>query len=530
MYENRGQDAVEHKLRAAIYARLSEEDRDKTDSSADSESIMNQVMLLKRYAVANGWDVYECYTDDDWAGADRSRPSFNRLLRDAEQGKFDIVLCKTQSRFTRELELVEKYIHGLFPIWGIRFIGVVDNADTNVKGNKKSRQINGLVNEWYLEDMSDNIRAVLTARRREGYYIGSTPLYGYKKDPERKGHLIIDPEAAEIVRLVFHLFADGTGKTAIARMLNERGIPNPTEYKRQKGILHKVPDHKIGTLWKYYTIAGMLANEMYIGNLIQGKYGSASYKTKKNKPIPKEQWIRVEQTHEAIIDIELWDTVQKMLKERAKPFVTGAVGLFSKKVRCRHCGAVMRSGKGRGKHYLRCATRYVAKDACIGSFIFVDKLEQIVRMEFQKIHEQYSDEASLQNEIENRDSLSGEIAKSEYRCRQQEKKMVQLNKAIKNLYLDKAKGEISEKLFHEVFHELQSDKEKIEEQWRVFCKATEMLKSQLKESSGKKEIIREYVDAKRLSRSMVEQFIDYIEISKRNPVTQIAEVQIHWNF
>ena len=120
-----------------------------------------------------GGELYNIYSDDDYTGADRRRPEFNRLLKDAEQHRFDIILCKTQSRFTRELELVEKYIHGLFPIWGIRFISIVDNADTANKGNKKSRQINGLVNEWYLEDMSDNIRSVLTNRRKNGFHIGA---------------------------------------------------------------------------------------------------------------------------------------------------------------------------------------------------------------------------------------------------------------------------------------------------------------------------------------------------------------------
>ena len=125
---------------------------------------------------------------DNWTGADRTRPAFNRMLKDAKEGRFDIVLCKTQSRFSRELEIVEKYIHGLFPVWGIRFLSIVDNADSALPDNKKSRQIHALVDEWYLEDMSDNIKSVLTSRRRQGYYIGATALYGYKKDPERKGH------------------------------------------------------------------------------------------------------------------------------------------------------------------------------------------------------------------------------------------------------------------------------------------------------------------------------------------------------
>ena len=127
-------------MKAAIYCRLSEEDRNKANPSEDSGSIRNQKSMLIGYALEKGWEIYKVYSDDDYTGADRKRPAFNQLLRDAEDGKFQIVLCKTQSRFTRELELVEKYIHGLFPLWGIRFVSIVDNADTENRGNKKSRQ------------------------------------------------------------------------------------------------------------------------------------------------------------------------------------------------------------------------------------------------------------------------------------------------------------------------------------------------------------------------------------------------------
>ena len=195
-------------MRAAIYCRLSEEDKGKADG-ADSGSIQNQKMLLTQYADAQGWEIYDIYSDDDYAGADRNRPEFNRLLKDAEAKNFDVVLCKTQSRFTRELELVEKYIHGLFPIWGIRFVSVADNCDTDDPGNKKTRQINGLVNEWYLEDMSESIKSVLNSRRSLGLHIGSSAPYGYAKDPAQKGHLIIDEEKAFTVREVFSLFACG---------------------------------------------------------------------------------------------------------------------------------------------------------------------------------------------------------------------------------------------------------------------------------------------------------------------------------
>lgn len=172
-------------MKVAIYCRLSEEDRNKQFETDNSNSIQNQKTMLLQYAMEQGWELYNIYSDD-YTGSDRRPPAFNRLLKDAEQHRFDIILCKTQSRFTRKLELVEKYIHGLFPIWGIRFISIVDNTDTANKGNKKSRQINGLVNEWYLEDMSENIRSVLTNRRKTVFILVHLPFTGTRKTPTRK--------------------------------------------------------------------------------------------------------------------------------------------------------------------------------------------------------------------------------------------------------------------------------------------------------------------------------------------------------
>ena len=274
-------------MKAAIYCRLSEEDRNKIRSDDDSNSIRNQKAMLSQYAAEQNWEIYGIYSDDDYTGADRQRPQFNRLLEDAKAHKFDIVLCKTQSRFTRELELVERYIHGLFPVWGIRFVSIVDNADTANRGNKKSRQINGLVNEWYLEDMSENIKSVLKNLRENGRHIGAFAPYGYRKDPEQKGHLIIDPDAAGTVRQIFDLYAAGYGKTAIARRLNDLHIPNPTQYKHDIGLNYRNTAENSTGLWKYATISDILTNEVYIGNLVQGKSGSISYKTKQVKPKPR---------------------------------------------------------------------------------------------------------------------------------------------------------------------------------------------------------------------------------------------------
>ncbi|HIY06539.1 MAG TPA: recombinase family protein [Candidatus Evtepia faecigallinarum] len=521
-------------MKVAIYCRLSEEDRNKQFETDDSGSIQNQKAMLLQYAMEQGWELYNVYSDDDYTGADRRRPEFNRLLQDAEQHRFDIVLCKTQSRFTRELELVEKYIHGLFPIWGIRFISIVDNADTANKGNKKSRQINGLVNEWYLEDMSDNIRSVLTNRRKNGFHIGAFALYGYQKDPDQKGHLIIDEEAAAVVREVFTLFSQGYGKTAIARLLNDRGIPNPTEYKRLHGLRYQQPKKKNSTLWKYFAISNMLTNEIYIGNMVQGKYGSVSYKTKQNRPRPKEAWYRVEGTHEPIIDRELWDRVQALVAQRAKPFDIGTIGLFAKKARCANCGDTMRSGKTSpkrgGKHYLQCANRHIAKDACIGSFIAVDKLEQLVMEELNRLSAEYLDRDELERNIEFCENLQEQKARLRTDLAVYQKKIEEYAKGIRELYMDKVRGLISEGDFAELSKGFSAERTRLERVVVETEKQLDQLEEKIAAGDNRRELIEQYTNLDYLTREVVETLIDYISVGKRIPGTKDVPVEIHWNF
>lgn len=518
-------------MKVAIYPRLSEEDRDKRNETDESESIQNQKSMLIEYAINQGWEIYDIYTDEDYTGADRNRPEFNRLLRDAEARKFDIVLCKTQARFTRELELVEKYIHDLFPQWGIRFISIVDHADTNVKGNKKARQINGLINEWFLEDLSENIKSVFNNKREKGVHIGAFALYGYQKDPDQKGHLIIDEEAAQVVREVFTLFAQGYGKTNIARILNDRGIPNPTEYKRQKGLRYKQAKSKPSTLWKYFAISNMLTNEIYIGNMVQGKYGSISYKTKINKPRPKEEWYRKENTHEPIIDRDLWDRVQALIKEKSKPFSNGQIGLFARKTKCMYCGYTLRSTKQtNGTRYLQCPTRHVSKEACQGSMISVDVLERVVLKELKELSAKYIDNDYIAENTEFNDRITEQIEIKENSISDYQQKSNECSEGIKNLYIDKVKGLITEDIFIDLTKNLHADKNRAEEMIVILSEQIEELKQKLLCAESKEERIKQYTNVEKLTREIVDTMIDYIEVGKRIPGTRERPINIYWNF
>ena len=518
------------KEKVAIYCRLSEEDKNKQNATDDSGSIQNQKAMLREYAEHMEWEIYDIYSDDDYAGSDRNRPEFKRLIADAQARKFDIILCKTQSRFTREVELVERYIHGLFPIWGIRFVSIVDNADTANKGNKKSRQINALVNEWYLEEMSEGIKAALSSRRKNGFHIGSFALYGYKKDPDQKGHLIIDEEAATVVKEVFTLFSQGYGKTAIARILNDRGVPNPSEYKRLQGLRYKRAPGSTGTLWKYFAISDMLTNEIYIGNMVQGKTEKISYKGNKSRTRPKDQWFVVEGTHEPIIERDLWDRVQKRIAEHTKPFTSGMVGIFSKKARCAYCGYVLRSSKSGGRRFLGCPNRHISKNVCQGAFISEEKLERSVIAELNRLSAEYLDMDELERKvqfsadlIERKKALQNEIATYQI-------KIDQFAKGVRDLYIDKVKGLIDEAEFIDLSKDFKAQKERLEAQVIECEKQITDIDAKIAVGENRHQKIEEYVGVEKLNREMVEILIDKIMVGKRIEGTRNVPIEIYWNF
>ncbi len=519
--------------KVAIYCRLSEEDRFKAKEGDDSCSIKNQKAMLAQYCVAKGWEIYKIYSDDDFTGSDRKRPAFNELLNDAENKKFNIVLCKTQSRFTRELELVEKYINYLFPVWGIRFISIVDNADTDVKGNKKSRQINGLVNEWYLEDMSENIKAVLTNRRQNGFFIGAFAPYGYKKDPNQKGHLIIDERAAEVVKLIYDLYLSGKGRTAIARELNNRHIPTPTDYKIANGERYKnnhtaTHDH----LWRYFMISNVLTNETYIGNLVQNKAHSISYKTKIIKPTKKNEWIRVEGTHEPIIDKETWLKAQNILNSRSKPtFNSDFQNIFSSKVKCGLCGANMKISKMTdGRRYLRCGARYYAPESCKGTNLRYKVLYDTVLQEFQEIVRKYADENTINSELELEDNLEKKRLTINTEIKEVEKKINDNTLCMKNLYLDKVKSIIDEETYKSLNEDFVKDRNKLTKERQRLIGLLNEVENDIKNKRTKLNIIKDYLNIQELTFDFVQTFIDKIEVYEKPAASREYNFKIFWNF
>lgn len=514
--------------RVAIYCRLSQEDKDKKFKEDDSESIANQKLMLIDYAKSRNWIISKIYSDDDYSGSDRNRPAFCQLINDAKEKKYDIVLCKTQSRFTRELELVEKYINGLFPILGIRFVSIVDNVDTDIRHNKKARQINGLINEWYLEDMSDSIKAALTTRMKAGFFIGSIAPYGYDKDPNNKGKLIINEEEAEVVKEIFRLYLEGNGKTKIAQILNSRGIPNPSHSKLNRGIKIGLSRESCGRLWRYYTVSSILENEVYLGNLVQARTYNPTYKTNRTIPAPKDHWIRVENTHEPIIDKDTWIRVRNKWTSKTTPPQKkyNEDNIFARKVICKYCGKICRTGYSQKKRYFRCSTKLYDTDECCGVTIFESTLKNLVLDELGKIKDKYLNEQQIK-EAKFRCAYDKKLKCAENELALIESKIAENNSAVKNIYIDKLKKLISEEQFTSLSNQFLAEIQKLADDKEKAIISISAITESKKETKDIGEILQEFFEVSELTRPLIDKLIDKILVSgcKYN-----RKVEIMWNF
>ncbi len=513
-----------------IYCRLSQEDRNKARSDDDSESIKNQKLMLTDYAQRHGWDIYDIYSDDDYTGTDHSRPGFNRLLRDAENGKINIVLCKSQSRFTRDMEDVEHYIHGLFPLWGVRFVSVVDNADTDVKGNKKSRQINAMVNEWYLEDMSESIRAVLTNHRRNGLFIGAFAPYGYRKDPANKSRLVIDEPAASVVRRIFALYLEGRGKAAIAKQLNAEHIPCPSRYKNEHGLEYKNQHYRSEPLWRYYSVSSILNNEVYIGNLVQNKSHSVSYKTKKTRPTARSEWIRAEHTHEPVIDMKTWELARAISEGRSRPGVpTGTVNIFSGKLVCGLCGGYLGRHKS-GKRLVdyRCNTHRYDSERCAGTRITHDLLYSAVSGALREQAAVLSRPERIAAAVTTGNAHDSRIAALNAELSDMQKRKEQCVEANKALLLSRVRGEISEENYKLMSGSFLEDIEHFSGMISSVNASLRELRELVPVTPA--ETVGRYIDSVKPDNLTVNLFIDRIVVMPTKPYSRTADLRIYWRF
>ena len=514
-------------FRVAIYLRLSIEDKDKLNRTDDSESIKNQRHMLMEVVNNNpNYNLIGEYCDEDLSGAGTFRPEFERLIEDCENGKIDIVLCKSQSRFSRDMEIVERYINNKFKEWNVRFISLSDNADTENPGNKKSRQINGLVNEWYLEDVSNNIRSAFNSKMKQGEFISPFAPFGYLVDSSDNNKLVVDNVASLVVKDIFNLYLKGYGYSSIAKYLNDKNIPSPSLHKYRQGIkLNVVSNKKRDEIkWNSNAIKTILKNEVYLGKLVQGKRTTVSYKNHKIINKDKSLWISYPNTHEAIIDKETFDKVQREMKNRTKPRGSSTVHLFSGKVFCLDCGHHLRKKNSSRHEYLVCSNNIICSNK---SSIRYDKLESIVLELINKLLDKFYDEELLKDKVNKK---YNEVYKEKIESLESElfninRKIYESKNYLQSLYEDKVNKVISTQVFKALISNYEDNLNKYYKQLDDVNKKINIYKDNIKSFDDK--IISKYKKLDCLNRVVVNEFIDKIYVGKVKD--NIRNIKIKWN-
>ncbi|MFI3260680.1 MAG: recombinase family protein [bacterium] len=522
-------------LKVGIYLRLSDEDKNKINKSDDSESIKNQRNLLVTEIKKHDNFVYvDEYCDEDLSGAGTFRPEFERLISDCKEGKLDIVMCKSQSRFSRDMEIIEKYLHNKFIEWGVRFISLSDNADTFNKGNKKSRQINGLVNEWFLEDVSNNIRTAFNAKMKNGEYISPFAPFGYIVSKENNNKLIVDKYASLIVKRLFNLYVDGYGYGSIAKKLNEDNIPSPSLYKKEQGHkLNVISKRNIEDIkWSSNAIKTILTNEIYLGHLIQGKRSTVSYKNKKIIKKNKDSWIVSKNTHEPIISEALFNKVKILMKERTRVSnKSNKTHIFSGKVFCLECDSYLKRNCTSKHEYLVCTSNRDGYNECVNKLSMrYDVLYDIVLNAINaKINNYYNEEklTCASKDIKEYDH-DDENLSLRYRLEELEKKLNITNNYLKTLYQDKVNQVINDEQFKLLMEDYSNNEKIIKNEINSINETLEYKSAKQKSRLDKKEIFSKYKVLSKLEHVIINEFIDKIYIGKVKD-DKSRDIKIIWN-
>ena len=303
---------------AGIYCRLSRDD----ERTGESVSIENQRVLLTRYVQEQGWNLIQTYVDDGVSGTTFDRPGLNAMISDIRAGKINLVIVKDLSRFGRDYIETGKYIDVIFPSLNCRFIALNDGVDTLHHNNEMLAIFKNVMNDFYARDTSSKIKAVKKSTFQAGKFIGAYAPYGYIKDPNDHHHFVIDEPAAAVVRRIFALRCQGISYRRIAGILNEEKVLPPRDYYYQ--AIGKPNPYRQNHVWNDVTVKVLLRNKAYIGNMVQNKTGTVSYKDHSQVSKPEEDWIRVSNTHEPIIDMDTWELVTQIARRgaftRVRPF------------------------------------------------------------------------------------------------------------------------------------------------------------------------------------------------------------------
>ena len=520
--------------RAGSYSRLSKEDLEKVQKGLmESISIANQKKIITRYADEHGIEIVEYYSDDGFSGGNFDRPDFKRMINDIECGKIDCVITKDTSRLGREFIETSQYIFKYFPEKNVRYISILDNYDSfNPNGSEEMLPFKNVINDMYLRQASIKSKSTRHDLMKEGYFVGSSVPYGYKRSAEDSRKFVIDKYAANNVKRIFEMKCNGVTDGMIARTLTNEGILPPNVYKNRK--MNKVT--VTTNLWKNASIKTIICNPVYIGTLIQCKYERVSLKSKKKRLLPKDKWIVKTNVHEPIIDKETFEKANNIKKKemsvdtRCRKYDYLLKGLViceecQRPLLVRRCKTKSKNGE-EDVYPIYCCRTYATyrNNICSMHYYREDALNELVLNELRQLLLQFSEEKKLDDKYKIVLANSNLIEKYEREYSVNTKKLENIDKAISELYKDKVSNIITMDEFTSIKNNLEKEKINIEKNISDLKIMIENSKPSVMDETKRKKVINNFLQMKNPTKQMMQDLINKITIDKNK------NVKIYYNF
>lgn len=526
------------KAQAAIYCRLSQDD----GSLGESGSIQTQKAILTQYCQEHHMEIVDCYCDDGWSGTNFDRPAFQRMIGDIEAGRVNTVIVKDLSRFGREYAQMGLYIEHYFEEKGVRFLSLAENIDSSQGLNNLVLPFTNVINSLYARQASEKTKAAHRARAKNGMFLGSRAPYGYQKDPNDRHHLIVDPEAAEVVKEIFRMFADGIGYVRMTKILRERNILNPQAYFNQNNPdYYKHSDYWRKPFdWHATSVRAILNNPVYLGKLTFGKTKTKGFFDKRRVPTEESDWIVVEHTHEPLVSQELWDTVHQMMKARRRENGSGHVQPFAGLVKCAGCGSSLNASydKKKGKYtgFSCWVYKNYGKQRCTSHAIGWQTLNRLVLEDIRRNAQVAKLAAARYVGVLLRAKLEkekGETVRAEREMKKAEKRIGELDKILAKLYEDQALGKISEVRYQAMAPGYEAEQASLQErvsQLREQLAHTQEVQDNVEQFVP---LIQKYTDIQELTPHILNELIEKIVVHEKKVEEDGSKsqmVEIHYKF
>ena len=521
--------------KTALYCRLSQDD----GIEGDSNSIQNQKSILRKFAEDHHFPSLCFYVDDGFSGGNFQRPAFQQMISDMENGEIGIIVTKDLSRLGRNQLHTGLYIEERFPMFGVRYIAINDNVDTDSSESNDLMPFKNLFNEWFIRDTSRKIRAVLKAKAERGERLGTRAPYGYRKDPGTK-KLIVDEEASAIVRRIFAMCASGNGPSQIARILKKEQILTPTMYAYTRfGMNHTCLDTAHPYNWSDSAIANLLENEIYLGNTVNMKYSTKSYKDKRRVEHPREECMVFENTHPALITREVWDMVQRVRKNKRRLSKMEEQNKYSGLVFCADCGSNMVLHRAHtmsaSYNHFTCRTYKKDGEACTGHYIRECVLDEIVLEDLRRVTSaarEHPEKFAAYIGSKQFTELQREIRRQEKELAAMRKRKAELDAIFKKLYEDSVLGRITTEQFQMLSGSYMEEQNQIAASIPQKEADIQRLRETVSGTDSFLDKAKRYTDITELTPELLRLFIERIVVhekevkwSKHAPQT----VEIHYN-